>query len=171
MRMVKWLVAFVVLSLCSLGFAQPIKIGYVDVQRVLSESKKGQEAKAKIEARSKELDRQFQQMQQELNSLREEIEKKGSLMSETALKEKQKQFNQKRRQLEQFVSDSQQELQEMERKAVAEILKDVESIIANIGKSKGYTLILEKQRSFILYAPPEIDLTNEVIKALDAKKP
>jgi len=171
MRSVKWVVFLFILSLSSLSFAQQLKIGYVDIQRVLNDSKKGQEAKAKIEARGKELDRQFQQMQQELNALREEIEKKGSLMSETALREKQRQFDQKRRQLEQFVSDSQQELQEMERKAVAEILKEVEGIIANIGKNKGYTLILEKQRSFILYAPPEIDLTNEVIKALDAKKP
>jgi len=77
MKLVKWGVVFSVLSLCSLSFAQQLKIGYVDVQRVLSESKKGQEAKAKIEARGKELDRQFQQMQQELNALREEIEKKA----------------------------------------------------------------------------------------------
>ena len=52
----------------------------------------------------------------------------------------------------------------------AKILKEVEKVIEELGKKEGYTLILEKQRSFILYAPEEIDLTEKVIKALDAEK-
>lgn len=145
------------------------KIGYVDVQRILSESKRGQEAKARIEARGRELDQQFQKLQQEVNALKEEIEKKGSLMNGNVLREKQRLYEQKVRELNDFVSDSRQELQDMERQAVSEIVKEIEAVIKEMGKKEGYTLILEKQRSFILYAPEELDLTDEVIKALDAK--
>ncbi|RLA83605.1 MAG: hypothetical protein DRG31_05970 [Deltaproteobacteria bacterium] len=167
-RLWVWIVAFTLLGALPVE-ARSIKIGYVDVQRVLSESRRGQEAKARIEARGAELDRRFQQMQREVKALKEEIEKKGSLMSESALRERQRQYEQKVRQLEDFVRDSRQELQEMERQMVSDLLKEIEGIIAEIGKKEGYTLILEKHRSFILYAPEEIDLTEEVIKALDSK--
>lgn len=166
-----WLgVVFTAVFLSVTAYAAEVKIGFVDLQRVLSESKRGQEAKAKIEARGSELDKQFQQMQKEVQSLKEEIEKKGKLLSANVLKEKQKEYEQKLKQLETFVQNSRQELQEMEREAVAQILKDAEKVISDIGKKEGYTLILEKQRSFILFAPDEIDLTDRVIKALDGQK-
>ncbi len=152
------------------AYSAEVKIGFVDLQRVLSESKRGQEAKAKIEARGNELDKQFQQMQKEVQALKEEIDKKGKLLSANALKEKQREYEQKLKQLETFVQNSRQELQEMEREAVAQILKDAEKVISDIGKREGYTVILEKQRSFILFAPDEIDLTDRVIKALDAQR-
>lgn len=161
---------FTTVFLVATAYAAEFKIGYVDLQRVLSESKRGQEAKAKIEARGNELDKQFQQMQKEVQSLKDEIERKGRLLSANVLKEKQKEYEQKLKQLETFVQNSRQELQEMEREAVAQILKDAEKVILDIGKKEGYTLILEKQRSFILFAPDEIDLTDRVIKALDAQK-
>lgn len=163
-------VFFTTVFLVATAYAVEVKIGFVDLQRVLSESKRGQEAKAKIEARGSELDKQFQQMQKEVQSLKDEIEKKGKLLSANVLKEKQKEYEQKLKQLETFVQNSRQELQEMEREAVAQILKDAEKVISDIGRKEGYTLILEKQRSFILFAPDEIDLTDRVIKALDAQK-
>lgn len=169
MRKVAVVVGALAMLLGISAYGASPKIGYVDIQRILSESKRGQEAKARIEARGRELDQQFQRLQQEVNALKEEIEKKGSLMDEKVLKEKQREYEQKVRELNNFVSDSRQELQDMERQAVAEIVREIEAIIKEMGKKEGYTLILEKQRSFILYAPEELDLTDEVIKALDAK--
>ncbi len=146
-----------------------VKIGYVDVQRVLADSKRGQEAKKKIEARGAELNQEFLKRQQEVKALKEELERKGTLLSEEARKEKEKEYQKKVKELERFVKDSREELRQMEREVTTQILKEVEKIINELGKEKGYTLILEKQRSFILYAPEEIDLTDEVIKALDSK--
>lgn len=169
MRKATVLLGILAMLMGASAYSAPVKIGYVDIQRVLSESKRGQEAKARIEARGRQLDQQFQMLQQKVNALKEEIEKKGSLMDEKVLKEKQREYEQKVRELNNFVNDSRQELQDMERQAVAEIVKDIEAIIKDIGKKQGYTMILEKQRSFILYASEETDLTDEVIKALDAK--
>jgi outer membrane protein len=36
-----------------------------------------------------------------------------------------------------------------------------------VGKNKGYTLVLEKTESSIVYADESIDMTDEVIKAFD----
>ncbi|HEX16706.1 MAG TPA: OmpH family outer membrane protein [Deltaproteobacteria bacterium] len=146
-----------------------VKIGYVDVQRVLADSKRGQEAKKEIETRGAELNQEFLKRQQEVKALKEELERKGTLLSEEARKEKEREYQKKVKELERFVKDSREELRQMEREVTTQILKEVEKIINELGKEKGYTLILEKQRSFILYAPEEIDLTDEVIKALDSK--
>jgi len=164
-----WALVFVIGFLAT-AYGASVKIGYVDVQRVLAESKRGQEAKKKIEARGAELNQEFQRRQREVQSLKEDLERKGTLLNEEARKEKEREYQRKVKELERFVRDSREELRQMEREMTAKILKEVEKVIEELGKKEGYTLILEKQRSFILYAPEEIDLTEKVIKALDAEK-
>jgi len=169
MKKIALLMMVAVALLAARAQAANVKIGYVDVQRVLADSKRGQEAKKEIEARGAELNQEFLKRQQEVKALKEELERKGTLLSEEARKEKEREYQKKVKELERFVKDSREELRQMEREVTTQILKEVEKIINELGKEKGYTLILEKQRSFILYAPEEIDLTDEVIKALDSK--
>ena len=169
LRSLIWSLVFII-GLITTAYGASIKIGYVDVQRVLTESKRGQEAKKKIEAKGAELHQQFQRMQREIQSLKDELERKGTLLSEEARKEKEREYQRKVMELDRFVRDSREELRQMEREMTAKILKDVERVIEELGRKEGYTLILEKQRSFILYAPKELDLTEKVIKALDAEK-
>lgn len=164
-------IAAAILSLVATrAYGAATKIGYVDIQRILAESQRAQQAKGKIEARGKELQQEFLRRQQQVQALSEELERKGSFLSEEARKEKEREYQRKMKELERFMKDSREELRQMERELTTEILKEVEKIIKTIGQQKGYTLILEKQRSFILYAPEEIDLTDEVMKALDKQK-
>jgi outer membrane protein len=55
---------------------------------------------------------------------------------------------------------------------LAKVLQDVSGLIQKIGKEKGYTIVLERQRSSVLYASADADLTDEIIHAYDdeAKK-
>ncbi|MCP4216899.1 MAG: OmpH family outer membrane protein, partial [bacterium] len=50
--------------------------------------------------------------------------------------------------------------------------RELETMIAeNIGKAKGFTLILDMTSSGIAYFDQAIDITADVIKAVDAKFP
>ncbi|MGD2086805.1 MAG: OmpH family outer membrane protein [Candidatus Aminicenantes bacterium] len=48
---------------------------------------------------------------------------------------------------------------------------DIMPIIHQIGKAKGFTLILDLNSSGVLYFDNSIDITSEVIKEADAKLP
>src|SRR6266545_1524204 len=50
---------------------------------------------------------------------------------------------------------------------LAKVLQDLGGLVQKVGKDKGFTMILERQRSGVLYAAPESDVTDDVLKAYD----
>jgi len=72
-----------------------------------------------------------------------------------------------------LVDDLQGTLQKKEEAMLTKVLQDVSGLIQKVGKDKGFALVLERQRSSILYAAVDVDLTDDVIHAYDdeSKKP
>ncbi len=62
----------------------------------------------------------------------------------------------------------QQELAKKEAMLTQEIFGKAASIIESIAKRDGYTIMLEKTESAILWADPTVDITPEVNRRLDA---
>jgi Skp family chaperone for outer membrane proteins len=50
------------------------------------------------------------------------------------------------------------------------ILIGLQKVIQKLGADEGYTLILEKNESIVLFASNPMDITDYVIKAFDAQK-
>ena len=88
-------------------------------------------------------------------------------MSSDARREKQDQLERKVRDARRLVDDLQATLQKKEEALLAKVLQDVSGLIQKVGKERGYGMVLERQRSSILYAAPESDLTDDVIRAYD----
>jgi outer membrane protein len=103
----------------------------------------------------------------ELEKLRDEIEKKGPLMTADARREKQEQFERKRRDAARAADDFQKELEKKEAALLQKVLQEVGGVIERLGKEKNYYLIVEKRNAGVLYAATEADLTDEVIRAYD----
>ena len=103
----------------------------------------------------------------ELEKLREELEKKGALLTPEARREKQDQFERKRRDAARLADDFQKELERKEAQLLQKVLQDVSGIIERIGKEKGYYLVVEKRGAGVIYAAAEADLTDEIIRAFD----
>ena len=64
----------------------------------------------------------------------------------------------------------QKDLQEKEATETQKIFKRMQAVIAEIAKAEGVTYVFEKN-SGILYAPPALDLTNELIRKFNAIPP
>jgi len=143
------------------------RVAFVDIQRVLARSSAGVAAREQLEKDKGAMQRQLDGHRAELEKLREEIEKKGQLLSADARREKQDQLERKVRDARRLVDDLQATLQKKEEALLAKVLQDVSGLIQKVGKERGYAMVLERQRSSILYASPETDLTDEVIRAYD----
>jgi Skp family chaperone for outer membrane proteins len=57
--------------------------------------------------------------------------------------------------------DSQEELRQRESELTARIVKDLQAVVVEVGKSEKFTLILE--RSQMLYSDQAIDITSRVL--------
>jgi outer membrane protein len=145
----------------------PLKIGYIDVQRVLARSAAGVAAREQLEKERAGIQKEMDGRRQELEKLREEIEKKGPLMTADARRDKQEQFDRKRRDAARAADDFQKELEKREATLLQKVLQEMGGIIERVGKEKNYFMIVEKRNAGVLYATTDADLTDEIIRAYD----
>jgi outer membrane protein len=177
--MIQWrFVATVIALALGLGIASPARaakaadaprIATVDVQQVILESKMGKKAKGKVEAERDLKQKELTAREEDASKLQKDLEKQSSILSEAARKEKQEAIDKKVRDLKRVYEDFNRDLQKKETELIRDLLKDITAVVRDYGKTKGYALIFEKGQSAILYSSDQIDITKEIIAALDAK--
>jgi outer membrane protein len=147
------------------------RIAYIDVQRVLARSAAGVAAREQLEREKATMQKEMDAKRVELEKLREELEKKGALLTADARRDRQEQFERKRRDAARLADDFQKELERKESVLLQKVLQEVSGIIERVGKEKNYYLIVEKRGAGVVYAAPDADLTEEVIRAFDQQAP
>jgi len=155
----------VLLLLCFPAAAQDaVKIGYVDMQRALNESDQGTKALESLKVLMDNKKNELQAEKELIDKKKDELDKQGLLLNETTRREREDEIRRLERDHSRKFSDTKEELSRQEAKLTATIRTDLMKVVSEVGKDEGYTLVLEKQFSAILFAPDTIDLTDEVIK-------
>jgi outer membrane protein len=145
--------------------AAEMKIGVINVQKVLLTCEAGKKAKEKVDAKMKELQGTFKQDEDALKALQDEIKKKSSAWSEEKKAEKVREYQKNGRELQVKTDDAKFEMKQLQDKEVEPILKALEKIVEKFGKEKGYTAVLESRNG--LYFDDSIDVTDTIIKKLN----
>ncbi len=143
------------------------RVGYVDLQRILARSQAGVQAREQIEKEKAAMQKQVDSQKVDYDKLRDELEKKGQLLSADARREKQEALERKTRDIRRLLDDLEKELQKKEQTMGQKILRDLEGIFTKVGKEKGYAVIVERRQAGVVYGAPEVDVTEDVIKAFD----
>ena len=166
-----WLGVATVSAQTAAPTATPSRVGFVDIQRVLARSAAGMAAREQLEKEKAAMQKQVDAQRTELEKLRDELEKKGALMTADARREKQEGFERKRRDAARMMDDFQKELEKKEQVLLQRVLQELSGVIERVGKEKGYYMIVEKRGASVLYASTDADLTDEIIRAYDQAAP
>jgi outer membrane protein len=150
--------------------SQTVNIAYIDLQRVMVESEKGKEAKQVLTQEAERLKKTLDVKQDELQKMKDAIEKQGITITPEARAEKEKQYQTKLKDYQRQATDYQNELQQKDQEVTQKMLKDLEEVIRGLGEKEKYTLILEKSQ--VLFASPTIDITSKIVNLFNeaAKK-
>ena len=143
------------------------RIAFIDVQRVLARSAAGVAAREQLEREKATMQKEMDGKRVELEKLREELVKKGALLTPDVRRDKQEQFERKRRDAARLADDFQKELEKKESQLLQKVLAEVSGIIEKLGKDRGYYLIVEKRGAGVIYASTDADVTDEIIRAYD----
>ena len=163
-----WLIVGVLVFSCSVALAQErIKIGFIDIQRIIAESQAGKKAKDRFQAQVKKAEADVQKERQDLERLKGDLDKKGPLLKEEERRNLEADFQKRSVSLQRTMGDYQQDLQRKNNEMMAEILKELEQVVTEIGKADKFTLILE--RSQILYSDQATDITSRVIEVYNSR--
>lgn len=154
----------------TLVYAQSTKIGFVDLQRILRESKRAIKEQDAFNKKKDAMNREVTKKEEELKALKESFEKKitSGMLSEQARRDMEQEYQQKVRDYEYFKRDQGIEAQKIYQEMTIRILKSINTIVNKLGEERNYTLIVEA--SAVAYAPDALDITDQVIKAFDAAK-
>ena len=162
----KKMLIMVVLGLAmGLGQASQVlaadKIGYVDLARVFDEYEKTKSFDKSLEVKGagKQADRD--KMVAEVKKLRDEAE----LLGAKAKEDKQAVIDDKIKALQEFDRVTRDSLRKERDVMVRDILKEIETILQDFGKTQGYGYIFNDR--VLVYKSEGNDLTNQVIKVLN----
>ena len=150
--------------------AEVVKIGVVNVQRVISESQKGKMAREKLIKRFDQMRKELDLRRAEIEKAKLELERQASILAPDVRYDKEKTLKRKMRDFEDHYRDINDLMKREEIKSTRPILEELSRLIKKLGQEKGYTLILESNRSGIIYVPESVDLTDEVMKLYDTAK-
>lgn len=147
--------------------ADAIKIGYVDMQKALNQCEAGKDAKKTITEEVEKMQKSFQGKQRELERIKEDLEKRGSVLSESVRREKEKEYQTKLRDMQRLQRDYEEDVRRKDREYTERILRELEIIVKKLGEEGKYTVILEKNQPALVYISSSLDITDEVIKIAD----
>lgn len=162
-----WLLVIALALFSSVASAQVVKVGFVDIQKVIAESAAGKRAKDRFQAQIKKAEADIQKERIDLERLKAEIEKKGPLLKDEERRNLEADFQKRSVNLQRTMGDYQTDLQQKEREMMGDILKDLEQIVSDVGKVEKFTIILEKSQ--ILYSDQSTDITNRVIETYNSR--
>jgi outer membrane protein len=145
------------------ALSQVSNLAYVDLQRIMVESEKGKEARKTLTDEAERLKKSLDAKQEELQKMKDTLEKQGAMITPDARAEKDKQYQAKVKDYQRVAGDYQAELQQKDGELTQKILKEVEEVIKGLGEREKYSVILERGQAGIIYASPALDITSKVI--------
>lgn len=157
-----------IFTLSLFGFSE-VKIGVVNGQDILLKTNRGKVSQKKLENLGKSKRQQIQAMQNDMKKLQTELA--SPALNDEARRKKNRELEDRKVSYNRIVQDAQKDFQAQQQKEMMALYKEIMPLIQQVGKSKGFTLILDLSSTGVAYFDETIDITAEVIKAIDAKFP
>ncbi len=145
------------------------KIGYVNLQQAVTEVDEGKAARDTLKKEFDQKQKTLDDKQNELKRMKDDLDKQMVVMSDDAKREKAAEFERKVNEMQQVYVQMQKDLQEREREMMKVIFDKMEVLIRDIAKAEGYNYVFEQQNAGLMVAPPEANITAELVRRYNAK--
>lgn len=160
-----------VLALALPSGARPaeLKIGYIEMSRVVQEIEEGKAAKTQLSKEFEEKQKRLNDAQADLKKMKEDFDKQALVMADEAKRERQAELDRKFMEVQNTYLQMQQELSGKEREVMKGIFERVAKLASEIAEAEGFAYIFEKDSSGMVYGPPALNLTNELVRKYNAR--
>ena len=149
-------------------FPEGAKIAYIDLQRIAQASAEGKSAATKIQEYEKKKLGEIQEKNKALEDMRKKLEQGGTVLSEAARAQTEKDIDRNTRELQFLQQSAQAERDQLERELNAEFQRRLNPIIEAVAKEKGLQMLFSIRDNGAVWADTGLDLSEEVIKRFDA---
>ncbi|HYL73369.1 MAG TPA: OmpH family outer membrane protein [Bryobacteraceae bacterium] len=153
--------------------AQTQKIAVINVQAAIAGTKDGQKAAAELEGKAAPKKKELDGKQNEINALKDQLQKGQNTLSEATKNDLYKTIQQKTTSLQRDYEDAQADMDQEQQKILQQLGQKILATIERYARDHGFTLVVDVslQPNPIMYASPSIEITKEIIDLYDQNSP
>lgn len=144
--------------------AQEFKLGFVNLDRIIKEALPARNAQSKLEQEFSRREKDLQEMGSSIKAQAEKLEREAPTLSESQRMSRQKSLIELDRDFQRKRREFQEDLNARRNEELQQVIERANRVVKQVADSEKYDLILQEA----VYVNPRHDLTDKVIKALNA---
>jgi outer membrane protein len=149
-------------------YPEGAKIAYIDIQQVASTSVDGKAATGKLQELEKKKVAEIQAKNKQLEDARTKQQTSSGIMNDNARLALEKEVDKLTREVQFLQQEAQSDRQALQNELQIEFQRKLTPVLDAIGKEKGLHMLFDIQNNGALWVDTGLDLTQEVIRRLDA---
>lgn len=146
--------------------AQEFRIGFVNTDRIFREANIAKSAQTKLEQEFAKREKEIADFGATIKTTADKFEKDSPTLSETQRATRQKQLVDQDRDFQRKRREFQEDLTARRNEELQQVLERANRIVKQVAEAEKYDLVLQE----VVYINPKHDITEKVIRALNAVK-
>ncbi len=158
-----------------------VKVGIVDLDMVLQQYDRFQEAQDELRQQQERADAELRPMVDSINKLREDIQaanarinsptssEESQMEARNELAELQAQLEAQAIEFQRLRAEAQRTIGQREQNMLSMVLDDVRGAAATVADEKGLNLVLSSQNQIVLFFDASLDISDDVLALLAAE--
>ena len=162
-----------IVALAASAFAQPTKVGIINIQNAIVSTLDGQKAIKTLEEKSAPRRKDLEAKQAGIAALQNTLKTSSNTASEETKRKLVGDIDAKTKSFNRDVEDAQAEAEADQAKLLNEIGGKMMAVIDKYATDKGYALVIDvsAQQSPVLYASNSVDITRDIVGLYDKNAP
>ena len=154
------------LAMAMPALAEAFRVGFVNTDRVFREANSAKAAQAKLEQEFSRREKDLNDMGNTLKAASDKFDREAPTLSESQRAQRQKQLIDQDREFQRKRREFQEDLTARKNEELQQVLERANRIVKQVAEQEKYDLVLQEA----VYINPKHDITDKVIKALNAAK-
>jgi len=157
-------------ALLSVGVveAQTVKIGYINSAELMQSAPGSLEAQAQFDSELQGAQQEIVRLQTELQNMDQALQQQQLTLSPEAKANRQQQIQARAQEYEQRAGQLQEQADTRRAELVQPIMDQITEVIEALREEGNYAMIMDLAGGSIISADPTLDLTQEVLRRLEA---
>ncbi len=144
-------------------FAQD-KIAFINVREIMKNSTAGKKASEELKKVAEKKQAEIGALEKEIQAFKSDLEKKSSIMTAQARRDKETEYQKKLRDYELMVRDANTELANLDKDMFEKLFPEILKVVNTIAEKEKYTLVLDIASMPMPYYDKSRDISKRVVE-------
>lgn len=163
------LMTFIAVAALAHSASAETMIGVVDTQKIMRDSKAAQSVRTQMQQKQKAFQNELDAKEKQLRDEYQSLGKQKNTIEQAAFEQKVKEFRAKEVGAQREIQSKKLQIDKALAKSLETIQKTTYDIVRAMAVEKKLNLVIYSTQ--VIYAEPQMDITNDVLTKLDSKLP